>query len=1178
VGNNGRERGRLSVPAPAGTRAALLLATRVLLYRFTGRSEFVLAGSGDPEWALLDPNAPLAEPPAALVADAAAVRGLGTDELAIALDDSGNLAVDYDPATFDSTFEAGLADRLGRIVAQLDLPGVTARTVDLLDPAERARLVTTFNDTRTDYPRAATVPELFAERVCAAGERTAIVHDGRSWTYTELDVWTDELANRLRALGVRRDQPVAVLFERTPELVAGVLAVLKAGGAYLPVDPRYPAQRLDFMLSDGGVRVVLTTAELAGKVAGLAGFDGDVVLVDRTARPVVTPPLAPVNSATDLAYVMYTSGTTGQPKGVQITHRNVIRLVRGTTYVELSEDTRILQANAIVFDSSTFELWASLLNGGTLVLVGLDTLLDAGLLRRAIVEHDINTLMLTPALFNQLADDDPTLFRPLRHQFVGGDVLSPAHIGAVRAACPDLRIINGYGPTENTCISATHQITDQHPVRIPIGRPLSNSTCYVCDGDGAPQPVGVPGELWVGGDGLARGYHNRPELTERAFVVGDLDPAGRLYRTGDIARWRPDGTLDFLGRADDQVKIRGFRIEPGEIEHQLRRHPDVADAAVVVRLRPGAGEKYLCGYAVCTDFRTARELREHLAEELPDHLIPAYLVVLDEFPLTASGKLDRAALPEPTSVADSDEYRPARDELERKLVAIWERVTGIALIGVTDDIFDLGISSITAAALAAGVETDLGVRLTATALLRHPTIELVAEQVRATGPVEDRLVAMAPERPTYPLSPQQHQLFVEQSKDVTAVHYHQPIVVDLPPEVDVDRLTAVLADLVRRHESLRTGFGHADGAAYQVVHDRPAFTVSHVDSSEVADFVRPFDLAVPPLLRAGVHRGATTRLLLDCHHLISDGVSLRLLFAELETGYRGLDLPPLPDLRYVDYATWTAGPAAARLRADADAYWRGVFDTVPPPVSLPTDFARPATRSLAGATVEFDLDPATTAALRDLAAAEGVTLFQLMLAVYWLFLARVTGADDLTVGVPVAGRTNPGFGQVVGMFVNTVCLRAGLDHRQPFPELLRATRGHVLDAMQHQDFPFDELVSAVGGPRDYARNPLFDTMFALQDAALRPTLLGAEVRLADEALGASMFDLNLHLHEHADQLTGIWGYSTALFTETTVLAFADELEAVARAVLDRPDAPVGELVGRVAEPAPASAGDIEFAF
>ncbi|TDP90536.1 non-ribosomal peptide synthetase [Labedaea rhizosphaerae] len=1133
---------RVEIPAP--DRA--LAAARVLFYKYSGQHEFDVEAPPDSAWRTLDPRAALADVPAEPIDE------IRTADLAASLH-GDRLVLELDPARYP--VGGAVLEHLDRIVqAMTATPALPVAELSLPAATELTRVTSEFNDTTTSYPRGASIPELFAEVVAQGPDRTAVVHNGRSISYAELHALTDALAAELRAAGVRVDEPVGLMTGRTPAWVIGALAIVKAGGAYLPIDARYPPARIEFLLQDSETRFVLTTGELRDTVPVTA------FVIDEP-RPAAA--VEPVNGPDDIAYLMYTSGTTGRPKGVLVTHRNVVRLVRGTTYVELSRDTTVLQANAIVFDSSTFELWATLLNGGRLVLVDTDTLLDARKLGAAITEHGVTHLMLTPALFNQLADQDPTLFRPLRYQFAGGDVLSPTHINAVRDACPDLRIVNGYGPTENTCISTSHHVTERHTDRIPIGKPLSNSTAYVLDADGRPQPIGVPGELWVGGDGLARGYLNRPELTAAAFVDTEF---GRLYRTGDLARWRPDGTLDFLGRADDQVKIRGFRIEPGEVEHVLRAHPRVRAAVVVVRERDH-GEKYLCGYAVADV--PPRELREHLAGQLPAHMVPTTLIGLDELPMTATGKVDRGALPDPGSSPYQQEYLAPRDDVERRLTLIWQDVLGVAPIGVTDDVFDLGVSSLAAAAIATRAGRELGVELAATAVLRHPTVELLARHAAALGPVAARLISRAADAPDHPVSPQQHRILVEQGKDPAAVHYHQPITVELPSDIDPDRLEQALHALVARHEALRTGFDQVGTRTRQRVHATVAFTVERAGAApDVAAFVRPFDLTRPPLLRAGIYPGA---LLLDVHHVVVDGLSLRVLLTDLEALYRGDPLPELPALRYVDYAEWTDSAQAKDLAARSGQVWADVLSGAATP-DLPTDFPRPATRSTAGATIEVDLGVARTAALRDLARALDTTLFPVLLAAYGVLLRRMTGGTDVTVGTPVAGRVNPGLDGVVGMFVNTVCLRLRPSPDRTFTEFVQECAEHALRAVEHQDARIDEPAAG----RDYGRNPGFDTMIALQDTSLlTETFLGGAVRLADDRLGASMFDLNLHLFDHGDLLTGTWAYSTALFTEQTVRTFAALLLDVLDAVLAAPTAPLATVIG-AAEPAPAA--EISFSF
>lgn len=1187
----------------------LLAAVGVLLYKYTGREDLTVDVEHAPDRprparVSVTPKVPFdalvrtvrgAVEHAGHQLDATAAAGFGDQSAALEAVATADLTLagtgtamclDFDQALFGPADLEQLPRYLLRVLHVVTLwPDRLVRDIDLVTEVERRQLLDDFNDTRTPYPRDTPIHRLFEAQARCTPDRLAVACGERRMTYAEVDAGASRLARRLVAAGITVGQPVGLLVPRTPEMVLATLAVLKAGGAYLPLDPDYPPDRMAYLLADGGVRVLVTAAETAA-----VRFSGVVVRVDDSDGETYNGAPLPgctgpddASRAGDLAYIIYTSGTTGRPKGVQVSHRSVVRLVRGISYVPLSPDTRLLATCAVVFDVATFELWGTLLNGGSLHLVDNDIILNAARLGPTLVEHDINTMWLTSPLFNQLVEQDPSLFRPLRHLLVGGDALSARHVGAVMDACPDVSIVNGYGPTENTTFSTTHLVVRDDLHRIPIGRPIANSTAYVVNRDGQLCPVSVPGELCLGGDGVAAGYRNRIELTNSRFVPNPFAPGELMYRSGDIARWRADGALDFFGRRDHQVKVRGFRIELGEVEKALLDHPDVREAVVLAWPRPGGADKYLCAYHQSGEHVSAGELRAHLRRRLAEHMVPSAFVSVPRMPLNASGKVDRAQLAEPHGRDTlGTEHLAPRGAVEEALLGLAETVLGVRGIGVRHDLRDLGLDSLTATLFASRVELLLGCRLAVSQVVRDSTVERIARRLDGAARRPAPVIPRAPVQPDYPLSPQQGQIYVEQLKDEAATHYNVPVTVDLPPGTQVTRLRDALALLTERHAALRTDFGFDRGAVRQRV--RPAVTVpvEVVDgpAPTATEFVRPFDLARAPLWRAGIYSSAAgVRLLLDQHHLITDGLSLGVLLRELLAVY---DDPAgsLPDLalQYPDYAAWTASEAAAAARAAKGSYWRQVFASPPASADLPTDTRRPPFRGLDGDIVEVDLGSGRSAALRRLARQHDVTLFAVLAAAYGALLAHLTGQPDVTIGTPASGRTTPGLHRTLGMFVNTVCLRTQAAPELTFGTYLRRMARTGDEAFAHQEFPFEDLVRAVAPRRDYSRNSLFDALIALHSSSYLQVDLGGEpipVRLGWN--GRSVFDLNLQIYELSDTLQVSWQYSSRLFHRATVEAFLAALLALLDTVVADPETPLGLLLptrGLV----PTTLPDLDFDF
>ncbi|HEY0697708.1 MAG TPA: amino acid adenylation domain-containing protein, partial [Micromonospora sp.] len=652
---------------------------------------------------------------------------------------------EYATALFDSSTMRRMTEHYARLLdAAMTGPDRPVSRLPLLSAEERTRVVHTYNRTAAPFPADRTVPELFAEQVASRPDAPAVEDGGRILSYAELDARANRLARLLRRCGVGVDTPVGVLFERSSDLIVAFLAVLKAGGAYVPLDPGHPGERLRWLLDDSGVRVVVTRADLAGLLpAGIVdvvvGDDPEVGLTDQADDG--PEPVARSDSA---AYVLYTSGSTGRPKGVVVAHRAILRLVCGTDFVRFGPHERIAQVADASFDAITFEVWGALLHGGTVCVIPRDTVLSPGHLGDELRRLGITSMFLTSALFNEVMAHRPDSFATMTNLLVGGDALTPVRIRQLlRGPHAPVRLLNGYGPTEATTFAVVHHITDlpDEATSVPIGRPIANTTAYVLDDELRPVPEGVPGQLHLGGPGVARGYAGRPALTARRFVPDPFSAdGGRLYDTGDVVRWRSGGVLEFLGRIDDQVKISGFRIEPGEVENTLLGHPDVVGAAVVVDDAP-AGRR-LVAYVVPADGRpgpTATELRAWLAERLPPYLVPAAYVSLAALPLTEHGKLDRSALP--AAEAERPDllvaFRPPSSDTERTVAAICAELLGLDQVGLDDDFFALGGHSLLAMRLVARVNETFGTEVALARVLRTPTIACLVAALDTRTPATD---------------------------------------------------------------------------------------------------------------------------------------------------------------------------------------------------------------------------------------------------------------------------------------------------------------------------------------------------------------------------------------------------------------------------------------------------------
>jgi amino acid adenylation domain-containing protein/non-ribosomal peptide synthase protein (TIGR01720 family) len=1004
---------------------------------------------------------------------------------------------------------------------------------------------------------------LFEGQAARTPAAPAVLFRDHVLSYAELDGRANRLARWLCRNGVGPGVPVGLHLERSPAAIVGLLGILKAGGVYVPLDPAYPAERLAFMMADCGAWGILTQESLAQALPPGPGF---TLLLDTgwetIAREEAEPCGAEVEPG-DLAYVIYTSGSTGRPKGGMVSHRGLGNLALALSKrFAASPGSQVLQFASLSFDASVAEIAMALACGATLHLASRQELLPGPDLLRLFQEREITMVTLPPAILPGLSAENLPALRTL---IVAGE---SCDLSVARRWAEGRRLINAYGPTEATvCVTAAD--FKAGAARLPIGRPIAGMGIYVLDRDFTPVPVGVRGEVWVAGIGLARGYWGRPDLTAAAFVPHPFseEPGARLYRTGDLGLYLPDGSVGFLGRADSQVKLRGFRIELGEIEAVLGRHPGVREVAVLVR-EDQPGDRRLTAYAVAAGKPPAdEELRRFLLDKLPEHMLPAAFVVVAALPLTPNGKLDRKALPAPRwSAAERVAPRTPAEEL---LAGIWEDVLRVEGVGIHDNFFDLGGHSLLVTRAVSRVRSTFAVDLPLAEMFECPTVALLAESLAerlrtGTGaplPPLDR----ADRRQPLPLSFAQQRLwFLDQLQPLSST-YNLPAAVRLDGALDVVALQTALNEVVRRHETLRTTFDNLAGEPIQVIDpgrqvQLPVLDLSGLPATERAVESRrlmrwerqlPFDLKSGPLLRGALLcLGAEEHLvLLSMHHIVSDGWSMGVLLQEILALYGVFSrrLPsPLPELelQYADFAVWQRQwLSGVNLEAEL-AYWRDQLGERPPVLELPTDRPRPAVQTFAGASLPVWVGPEILEGLRVLSRKRGATLFMTTLMVFEVLLQRYSGQDDFVVGSPVAGRDRLEIEGLIGFFVNMLVLRANLGG-EPGPdvaELLGRVRQTALSAYAHQDLPFEKLVLELHPERDLSRTPLFQVVFSLQNAPVEElSVPGLAFRpLAVESTTAK-FDLTLSMAETASGLAGSFEYNRDLFDRSTVSRMAQHL-------------------------------------
>jgi amino acid adenylation domain-containing protein len=1085
----------------------------------------------------------------------------------------------YYREVFFPEFIDRLADYFKGILNQMITnPAAKIHNSDLLTPAEKRLLLHDFNDTETSNRVTGTVHREFERMAAASPHKVVIVcaeEDGRRQsllTMEMLNARADNLAVRLKRHGAGGGRPVVLMATPSPQMIIGILGILKTGAAYLPVDPVNPPERIKYLLEDSHSDLIVSQQSLEAQAREVGGERELVCVDDSTADTPLDGNRESDGCLDDPLYAVYTSGTTGRPKGVLVNHRSMVNYVEWLhrdMNVEVGE--RTILTSSFAFDLGYSVIYPSLMTGGELHLVPKSLYVFTDRLLDYYGTRKINYIKATPSFFNAIANSPAYTFwntRTLRFAILGGEVLTPNDIETALSVSPQLMVLNEYGPTEAT-IGTNIEWIDKDSIReymeVPnIGRAIGNIKLFILNRPLELQPLGVVGELCVSGVCLAAGYLNRPELTAEKFPEHPLGQHGRIYRTGDFARWLPDGKIDFIGRIDQQVKVRGYRIELGEIEDALRRYPAIREAVATVH--DNGGDKYICAYYVEDSGFELSNLRRFLESHLPDYMIPGFFIPMEAIPLNANGKVDKQALPAPAAGDSGRAYMPPATILEVEMTRLWADILDVDPMSISADasFFEVGGHSLNATVLLARIQKRYSVRIPWDYLFGTPTVSGLAHYVSTAA--ADSQVAVIPveDREHFPLSPAQERLFVMQRMEVNSIEYNMFQIFALEERPDKERLLEVLSLLIQRHESLRTSFWMIDGTPVQRIHGRVPVALEEMHGSEgvnsdavIEQFVRPFQLDSPPLIRLGIAgiRDDFWLLMMDVHHIVADGLSLTILERDFTALYTGRPLPPLT-IQYRDFSTWFNTRVAGDLEAQGN-FWIEQFSGGVPQLNVPADFARPKERTFdAGGQESFRLDPSQTVQLNALGLETESTLFMVLLAVFNVFLAKLDNQEAVVVGSPVSGRRIVEIQDTVGMFVNTLALKNEPRGALRFVDFLKEVKECSIQAFENQDYPFDDLVDRVMQDRQPNRNPLFDVMFALhnlwqnkvEDRVVEGT--GMKLSRYPYERGASICDMIWTGRDTGETVDFSVQYNSRLFTGDTIRRFIDDFKQVVVTILE----------------------------
>ncbi|MGB7605872.1 MAG: amino acid adenylation domain-containing protein [Lutisporaceae bacterium] len=1032
--------------------------------------------------------------------------------------------------------------------------------IEMISREEKEQIVNSFNATEMEYDRKKTIHQLFEEQAEKTPDNIAVAFEDKQLTYMELNEKANQLARLLRDRGIGADSIVGIMTERSLELIVGIMGILKAGGAYLPIDPEYPVDRIAYMLEDSGAQIILTQSYLKDKtdkklqiieLDDEAYYTGEVRNLENSA------------SANNLAYVIYTSGSTGKPKGVAVEHKSLNNLIF-SIYCRYDKSFGVgdncLSLTSISFDVSVFEMFLPLTNGAKLVLFDSDRIIDIHKLSKTIIEEEITFTYIPPtilrAVYELLKVSNKEIV--LNKMLVGVEPIKDYILEDYLALNPGIMIRDGYGPTEATIAATMYQYGKGKPTgkNVPIGTPLNNTQIYILDRHLNVMPMDVPGELCIAGEGLSRGYINRPELTSERFVPNPFEAGKRMYKTGDLAKWLPDGNIEYLGRIDNQVKIRGYRVELGEIETQLIKHEAIKEAVVLAK-EDKNNNKYVCAYIVAdkqlmvAGELTVAELRKYLSKELPEYMIPSYFVQLDNIPINRNGKIDKRALPEPVgNISTGTEYQAARNEMEQKLVEIWQKVLEIENIGIYDNFFELGGHSLKAMQIVNQIHKLLKIQISFKEFFDYQTIASLGEYLKNNEGMEYEQIEKLSEQAYYELSYAQQRLWIINQKEPGNTAYNMAGRMLFKESMDLEAVKKTFEQLIERHESLRTRFKYIEDKPVQSIEAKVDFEVPVRDLSSMPEADKQmklqeiytassehiFSLEKSPLLVAELIRLKDNEyeLILCMHHIVSDGWSMSLLREEFinlyEANKKGISIkiPPLK-LQYKDFAAWQNKQIEGSRKMElAKSYWYEQLRDNPSPLSISHRNQGEALKEKTGETYSVVIEKDIKEKLKMLAKEQQTSLFMVLLSALNILLMDLTGKNDILIGAPGSGRDNESLERIIGYFINTIILRNQIDEEESFNDVLARINKNTLKALEYQSFPIEKIVEELNVK--YPQITIFFNMLNMGDSEGQKFNQKETNKM--EALKNIKFDLVFYITEYADAIEIVALYVKELFKPT----------------------------------------------